>query len=342
MTDSQQTYLSVQGNLSTSTLLAFQEADKMGIKYREVPNTLLVEMEYKGIKRYYKPQIPFQTSHTGFYIASHKHIGKQFLTKGGISIPKGISLTKETTQQEHLKAFADLKKPLVVKPTNGTQGQKVFMGILTEQDYLNAIVSEEEDFIIIVEEEFPGKEYRILATQEKVLGIVLRIPANVIGDGVHTISELIEIKNSDPRRFDNREAALVKIKIDEHVTEYMSQNKISFTDIPTKGERVFLRSNSNISTGGDSIDCTDLAHPSVKEIALRAMRSVPGLSIGGIDFVTKDIASPQTPDSYVILEINASPGYSLHDLPYEGISRNVAREFIYILFPEARKDFETL
>src|SRR5690606_19949911 len=102
------------------------------------------------------------------------------------------------------------------------------------------------------------------------------------------------------------------------------------------GKQVFLRQNSNISTGGDSIDVTDIAHPSVSEIALRAMKAFPGLAFAGIDFMTRDITQPQTQDTYTIIEVNTSPGFCIHDDPYQGENRHVAREFLYILFPKLR------
>lgn len=95
-----------------------------------------------------------------------------------------------------------------------------------------------------------------------------------------------------------------------------------------------MRKVSNVSQGGDAIDFTDQAHPSVIEIALKTIRAIPRLSFTGMDFMTKDITKPQTKDSYVIIEINDSPGFDIHDNPYQGKNRHAAREFLYLMFPE--------
>ena len=122
------------------------------------------------------------------------------------------------------------------------------------------------------------------------------------------------------------------------LSHLQSQN-LTLDSVPAKDDRIFLRLNSNISTGGDSLDVTDSVHPSVIEIAKRAVAAFPGLAFAGIDFMTKDITAEQTPGSYVIVEVNESPGYSIHDQPYEGKNRHGAYEFLCVLFPELRAEF---
>lgn len=112
---------------------------------------------------------------------------------------------------------------------------------------------------------------------------------------------------------------------------------MNFYSIPQKGKRIYLRRVSNVSQGGAAIDFTDKVHSSVKEIALKAINAVPGLSFAGIDFLSKDITKKQTQDSYIIIEINDSPGFDIHDFPYEGENRHAAREFLFLMFPELKK-----
>ncbi|MCA9369485.1 bifunctional glutamate--cysteine ligase GshA/glutathione synthetase GshB, partial [Candidatus Woesebacteria bacterium] len=190
---------------------------------------------------------------------------------------------------------------------------------------------------IIIEEMFAGEEYRILATREKVIGILNRRPASVLGNGVDPIKILIQEKNKNPLRgVKNGTASHLKIRMDQKMKNTLAEQGLSFDTIPEEGERIFLRNVSNVSQGGDAIDFTDLVHPSVNEIALKAIRAIPGLSFAGVDFLSTDITKPQTKDSYVIIEINDSPGFDIHDYPYEGENRHAAREFLFLMFPELR------
>jgi glutamate--cysteine ligase len=196
--------------------------------------------------------------------------------------------------------------------------------------------SSDEDSGVIIEEMFQnGEEYRILASQEKVIGIVKREPANVIGDGRSTIKKLITLKNKeDIRGIKGSDKSHLKIRMDKNLKNYLAEQNLDLSTVVAAGRKVYLRQVSNISQGGDAIDFTDLAHKSVHEIALKAIRTIPGLSFAGIDFMTLDITQPQTKDSYVIIEINDSPGFDIHDAPYVGQNRHAADEFLKLMFPE--------
>lgn len=325
--------------VSLSTRMILSVAQDSGIQIREIPETRVFALTYKDITRYFHAQIPWQTREVGFHACLDKSITKGFLREAGISTPNGYNLLRSDSETYWEEVYHGLQKPVVVKPTNANQGRGITMNVDTVEKYKKAVAhafaeSTEERAGVVVEETCKGTEYRILATKDKVIGILNRVPANIVGDGVHTIQELIEIKNSDPRRSDNLDDALVKIKIDEHVLTHLSQQNLSLTSIPDAHIQVFLRLNSNISTGGDSVDMTDEAHSSVHEIALKVMQTLPGLQFAGIDFMTTDITQPQTPEMYSIIEVNSSPGFCIHDLPHTGNPRDAAKAFIHILFPE--------
>ena len=189
---------------------------------------------------------------------------------------------------------------------------------------------------VLVEKEFKGKDFRIVATRNKFLAATYREPANVIGDGIHSIRELIKIKNSDFLRGGD-EQPLVKIKVNNEVKKNLSDQKLNSESVVLKGKKVYLRKNANISTGGDSIDVTDLIHPEFKKIAVCAVCAIPGLAYAGVDLMTNnDISQKPTKNSYVIIEMNSSPGISIHHFPYQGKPRNVAKGIIDILFPETK------
>ncbi|MFA4995651.1 MAG: hypothetical protein WC536_00730 [Patescibacteria group bacterium] len=273
-------------------------------------------------------------------ILNDKHQTKIFLKRAGLSVSSGVKLSV-SNRKSILDAYEQLTKPLVVKPANDTYGGEcVMVNIEKASDLLKKVgqCKKRGHREVIVEEQFVGGlEYRILASRNNVVGIICRVPANVIGDGKHTVKELIEIKNSDSRRGGHDyKKPLLKIEIDNVVRSSLKNQRLSLNSVISSGKQIFLRSNSNLSTGGDSIDCTDIAHSSVKEIAIKAINSIPELPYGGVDFITKDITKEQTKDSYAIIEINASPMISMHHFPYKGKPRNVAKEIIDIVFPEIK------
>ena len=122
--------------------------------------------------------------------------------------------------------------------------------------------------------------------------------------------------------------------VDDEMKSFLGEQKRTVDIVPDKDEHVFLRATSNLSQGGDSIDYTDKVHHSVLELSLRAIQAIPGLEFAGIDFMSTDITAPQAPDTYRIIEVNSSPGFAMHDVPYEGVSRYAARSFLELLFPD--------
>jgi cyanophycin synthetase len=273
------------GNLiSISTREVLVEAEKYGITWEEIVGTRIFRLNYHGVTREFYAQVPTSVTELGFNSCLDKSITRALLQAVGVNIPKGYGLTKGDTQDYWMEVFNALQKPLVVKPTHGNQGRSVFMNIKTPEEYQQAVkesfsFSNESNQGVVVEETFAGTEYRVLATKQKVIGIINRIPANVIGDGQKTIQQLVDEKNSDPRRSPIKEDPLCTIEIDQHVQKHLADQQITLDTVPAAGQRVFLRQNSNISTGGDSIDVTDVAHPSVKEIALKVMAAIPGLKV---------------------------------------------------------------
>lgn len=327
--------------VSNSSRLILLEAERHGVKWEIVPGTQVVILEYKGRQVSYYHQVPSTTSALAKYSCNNKKITRNLLTNAGVVVPKGFQVSKRSSAEYLREVYDDLKKPLVVKPVNGYAGESITVEIDSYPSYLQALelafAYSSKDSTALVEEMFEGEEYRILATRDKVIGIVHRVPGNVVGDGVHTIRQLIEQKNAEEIREENGLQSHLQIKIDKDLHQNLAELGLNLDTIPEVDEQVFLRKVSNISKGGDAIDYTDLAHPSVKEIVLEAIRAIPGLSFAGVDLITSDITQQQTNDSYVIIEINDSPGFDIHDYPYEGTNRHAAREFLYLLYPELKK-----
>jgi len=326
--------------ITLSTKLILQEAEKLGIKWKAIEGTEIIKLSFKSKNEYFHHQVSPLNSNLAIYCCKQKNVTKSLLKKADINVAPGFLINK-TDSNEYLKqVFKKLKKPLVIKPQEGSHGDSVTVNINNFSDFekiikktLNQI--KEPSLGVLAEEMFVGTEYRITATKNKIIGVANRVPANVIGNGESTIRQLIEIKNSDPKREDNfYNTGLKKIPINEETIWALTEQNLKLENIPKKDELIFVRLNSNLSTGGDSIDFTDEIHPSVKKIAIKTINAIPGLEFAGLDFMCKDITKQQTKDSYIVVEINNSPGIFMHDLPFKGKNRHASREFLKLIFPE--------
>lgn len=329
---------------SIESLFILREVRKRNIKIEYVKDTDFIILSTKKTTRTLRiDRNALGYSYHAIKILSNKQQTKAFLTRNGISVCQGQEFPPSETKKI-IQYFNRIKKPIVVKPAASTcNGESVHMNISSE-DQLKKVLDRLVKFkypSVVVEEQFSdAPEYRILATREKVCGIINRVPANVIGDGKHTIRELVKIKNSDYNRGDEYidPKPLWKIIIDDIVLDHLTKQGLTLDTIIEKDKRVFLRANSNAGAGGDTIDYTDKAHPSVNKLALKIINSIPELPYVGIDLLSKDITKKQTKDSYVIIELNTDPGLRIHYFPMVGKMRDVAKDIVDISFPETKVD----
>ncbi len=326
----------------SDTVHILNTAKKLGITYQRIPYTGLFKLKYKKQTRFFRHRTPPQTSGIARYCCQNKRVTKNLLQQADVSVPKGYMVKQNDSKQYIDSVFSQLTKPLVVKAIDGSEAIHVTTNVDNKKQYLQAL---EESFSYdrdtlkraIVEEMFEATEYRILVNTHKVISIIHRIPANVLGNGESTITQLIKEKNNDVKRGNqNEDKPLYKIEVDDEVKQYLEKHQLNLNSIPKKNERVFLLPHSefNISKGGDTIDVTDTVHPSVNQIALRAIKAVPGLSWTGIDFMSKDILQKQTKDTYRIIELNSCPRILWQEYPHQGKPRNIAQEFLNVVFDQ--------
>ncbi len=304
---------------TTQILIAEILRRKLPFEIIDVSNNLISVQHNNKEYIIHEGTISDANSLIAYWISNDKWMTRQILQRKEISLAKGI-LLKRSYQSDILDA---VHLPAVVKPVNTDHGIAVSTNIQTRRELLTAI-----DYAfqfakkVIVEEFFPGREYRFLVVDFQVRAITFREPANVLGNGTSTIRQLIDEKN-EGRGTDYRHP-LLKIIIDEEVKRHLKALSISMETVLRKGEKVHLRKNSNLSTGGDSIDVTDEIPDFYKDVAIVAAKSA-GLKIAGIDVIIKDSEMAPSPENYIVVELNAPAMLSMHNYPYIGKNRHVER-----------------
>lgn len=309
-------------NMELSTVILVKEALKKGLYVSVLDkNQCFIQISNKE-----KTEFIVQATKTSKdnYVSilkmENKVVSKKLLMENNINTPKGDNFTEKDDAYGYAKSLNEF----VIKPksTNFGLGISIFTSGAPDnilKEAINHAFSYDKD--IIIEKFAKGSEYRFLVINNSCVGVLERIPANVTGNGQLTISELIDIKNKDNLRGEKYNKPLEKIKIDLTMVDFLAQSNKTTDYIPKKNELVYLRKNSNISTGGDSIDYTDICHAFYKEIAIKATKAMDAF-ICGVDIIIDDITQPS---EYSVLEVNFNPAIHIHCYPYKGKNRNIGK-----------------
>ncbi|TBX32560.1 bifunctional glutamate--cysteine ligase GshA/glutathione synthetase GshB [Enterococcus durans] len=269
-------------------------------------------------------------------IMENKTVTKKILKEAGFRVPNGAEFT---SMEEAIKAYPRFaKQAFVIKPksTNYGLGITIFKDGASLEDYQAGLaIAFSEDASVLVEEFMPGTEYRFFVINGEVQAILLRVPANVVGDGVRTVEELVAEKNLDPLRGTNHRAPLELIQLGELEQLMLKEQGLTVSSVPAKDKIVYLRENSNISTGGDSIDVTDEFSEDYKQIAVSAVEAL-GAKISGIDLIIpdKEVDPEKNPTAYGIIEANFNPAMHMHVYPFAGKGRRLTMNVLQLLYPE--------
>lgn len=326
--------------IHTNQRLFVQELLSRGINVSKLDDDIeLLEAEYNGHHEFILDRFTSIIPHVHTLLSRDKYIAKHLLARNGLMVPEGKIFDKDQIA-EALKYAEEIGSPVVLKPNWGSHGDEVHMDINSTEELkscIDSLLANIEDTMpFFIERQFSGKEYRIFITTQGRYAIVHRDPACIIGDGENTIEALIKIEN-DKRTTPPRKTCHYSIVIDSIAKTHLKKSGKDLNYIPKKDEKVYLRSSSNVAKGATCEDATDIAHPSVIEIAKKALKAFEGLPYAGIDFLTTDITKEQTRDTYGILEVNPNPGFSLHMKPGKGLPRNVAGFVADLVFPETSK-----
>jgi cyanophycin synthetase len=263
-------------------------------------------------------------------IAQDKDLTRLLLRSVGVPVPEGRPVSSPS---DAWAAAQSLGPPVVIKPRFGNHGRGISANLRTqegvEQAFAAALAESPE---ILCERYVPGADHRLLVVGERVVAAALREPAQVIGDGVASVAELLDRANGDPRRSDGHATVLSLIKLDVIGLAVLAEQGYTPDSIPAAGTRVLVRNTANLSTGGTATDITDLVHPEVAARAVDAARVV-GLDIAGVDVLTQDIGQPLEVQGGAVVEVNAGPGLRMHLEPSAGTPRPVGDAIVDLLFP---------
>jgi len=316
--------------LGPSTGSIVEEAERRKIPYIRLNKRSLVQLGYGVNQCRIQATVASTTSSIAVELACDKEETKNLLEASEIPVPRGRIIYDE----EDLKnCIASIGYPIVTKPVNGNHGKGATTGIRNWEDAVEGLKAAKVYCKAVVCEKFiTGRDFRVLVINYKFVAAALRTPAAVTGDGVHTIQQLIDIENSDPRRGYGHEKALTTIKVDGFTMDMLAKKQYTLDTVPAKKEEVWLKPTANLSTGGTATDVTDFVHPTNVFMCERIARII-GLNICGIDIMADDLSAPITESGGGVLEVNAAPGFRMHLDPTEGLPRNVAEPVIDMLYP---------
>lgn len=316
--------------LGPSTGSLVRAAEARDIPWMRLNDYSLVQFGHGKHQKRIQATVTSETRHIAVAIASDKEETNRILSDLGLPVPR----QRVVRSAEGAAIAAErLGYPVVVKPLDANHGRGVSLDLKNGDEVRAAFEKAREHARSIVVENFlAGFDHRMLVVGGELVAVAKRVPGHVVGDGKHTIAELVDLVNADPRRGIGHEKVLTRLELDAQAERLMAQHGATKDTVLPKDQVFFLRGTGNLSTGGTAIDLTDVVHPDNREMAIRAASAV-GLDVCGVDFITKDIAESYRDVGGGICEVNAAPGFRMHVAPTEGKPRDVAGPVMDMLFP---------
>ncbi len=317
--------------MGPSTGSIVEEAVSRKIPWIRLGTNSLVQLGYGVNQQRFQATITGKTSSIAVDIACNKELTKRMLHDAAIPVPIGDLVVDE----EDLKSvIRKIGYPIVLKPLDGNHGKGSSINV-NDWDAAKIGLEHAQKYSrkVIVEKYITGYDFRVLVIDNKMVAAARRVPAHIVGDGELSIQQLIDKENQDPRRGYGHENVLTEIEVDKDTLELLEKLQYTLETIPQKGEVVYLKSTANLSTGGTSIDVTDMVHPENITMAERISKII-GLDVCGIDIMAENLTQPLKESGGAIIEVNAAPGFRMHLAPSEGLPRNVAAPVVDMLYPQ--------
>ena len=314
-----------------STQSLVDAAESRDIPWIRLNPYSLVQFGHGHLQRRIQATVTGETRHIAVEIASDKEDTRNLLESLGLPVPKQRLIYGP---EDAVDAAERIGYPVVTKPLNANHGRGVSIRLTTPEQVMRGFDHASQHGTsrgVLVESFVSGFDHRMLVVNGELVAVAKRVPGHVVGDGEHTIEELVEIVNQDPRRGVGHEKVLTKLQFDAQAERLMKKAGHTPETVLPKGEVFYLRSTANLSTGGTAIDLTDVVHPDNRDMAVRAVRAV-GLDVGGVDFLCDDVTQSWRDVGGAIVEVNAAPGFRMHVAPSEGTPRDVAGPVMDMLF----------
>ena len=317
-----------------STQSLVDAAEARDIPWLRLNQYSLVQFGHGKYQQRIQATITSETKHIAVEISCDKEDTHNLLNDLGLPVPQQRMVYSAS---QAVKMAKRIGYPVVLKPLNANHGRGVSIDLTTDEQIETAFTFAREHGTgraVLVESFLTGLDHRMLVVNGELVAVAKRVPGHVVGDGVNTISQLIDIINQDPRRGVGHEKVLTQLELDTQAKRLLEEGGVSEQTVLPQGELFYLRATANLSTGGTAIDMTDVVHPDNKAMAERAVKAI-GLDIGGVDFLTADIKKSYKDIGGGIVEVNAAPGFRMHVAPSEGKPRDVAGKVMDMLFPPA-------
>ncbi|AYZ35502.1 cyanophycin synthetase [Chryseobacterium indologenes] len=319
--------------LGPSTGSIVEEAASRKIPWIRLGTNSLVQLGYGVNQQRFQATITGKTSSIAVDIACNKELTKKMLHDAAIPVPIGDMVVDEEGLESVIRKIG---YPIVLKPLDGNHGKGSSINVNDWEAAKTGLEhAQKYSRKVIVEKYITGYDFRVLVIDNKMVAASRRVPAHIVGDGELNIQQLIDKENKDPRRGYGHENVLTEIEVDKDTLELLDKLQYTLDTVPQRGEVVYLKSTANLSTGGTSIDVTDMVHPENITMAERISKII-GLDVCGIDIMAENLTQPLKESGGAIIEVNAAPGFRMHLAPSEGLPRNVAAPVVDMLYPQGR------
>lgn len=301
----------------------WQEAEARGINFREfrvlgVPTHTFVASIPTGERLIFDNIPTLRGFKQCVWWTDNKAVMKRKFEMLGIPVPKGKAVFTLTSAK---KLFRELQKPVVVKPFEGSASRHTTLHVSNESELVSAFISAKQVTpFVMVEEEIIGSVYRPTVVDGKLAATIRRDPAHVVGNGIHTVQELVLQANEHPKR---QGPYFSRILLGDTALEELTRQNMNLSSVPVNNQKVYLHHKINWSLGGTTADITDEVHPENQKL-FEYIAQVLHAHIVGIDIIMPDISKPWQEQRCGVIECNGRPFFDNHHLPFEGKPRNVA------------------
>ena len=233
-------------------------------------------------------------SAVSYEIAKDKYATYAMLKNNNIPIIEHLAFFNPVSRSEYFdKNFRlilelNLKKygKLVIKANDSCKGKDVYLfdNVLDGIAILEKLFKEGFPLVVLCPYIDIKYEYRAVYLDGEVIYLYKKEKPFVIGDGIKTLSELIDEK---------RKLAETEIEINKD---------LNLKYIPKKDEKIIISWKHNLSGGAGAIKITDedLKYDKIISLAKDAAKSIR------IKFASVDVIEDNTTDVILVMEINGS------------------------------------